>query len=190
VTRAQRSVARRVGLALAAVVLAGCQGSAEPPPLEESAASETPSPSESPVTSAPTLPAEAEGTSPEAAEAFVRHYVELVNYAMATGDTAPLAEQSHETCNTCTAIQNRVNEVYTAGGQLDGDGWTVRTVTHVPSGNIEALLVAVGIDIAPQSAYETDDAPPSKSPPGRGNLDFHLTHSPSGWKVARLDATQ
>lgn len=173
-----------------ALFLAGCQGNPEPPPLDGTPTSGSPSPTPPPTVAAPSLPPEAEGTSTAAAKAFVRHYVDLVNYAMATGDTGPISELSLKSCNTCTAIINRIDEVYSSDGRLEGMGWKVRTVSPVAVLAEGAQLIAVGIDISRQITYEASDASPSSSPESRGNLDFYLVKRRSAWRVERLDATQ
>jgi hypothetical protein len=65
--------------------------------------------SPSPAATPPTLPAAAEGTSPRAAKAFVRHWVATMNYATATGDTAPLLELSSESCASCESAARRIS---------------------------------------------------------------------------------
>ena len=71
--------------------LAGCQGNPEPAPLPSPTTSPSPSPSPSVASAPPVLPNEARGTSAASARAFVRHYVDLVNHAMATGDVEGLS---------------------------------------------------------------------------------------------------
>ena len=71
--------------ALAGSLVSGCTSSAEPSPLPPTPSSSSAAPSPSPTP--PSLPPEAEGTSPKAAKAFVRHWVDTINYAMSTGDT-------------------------------------------------------------------------------------------------------
>ncbi len=60
-----------------AFVLAGC-GADNPKPSPPASTSPSASPSASVSASAPTMPAEAKGTGPEAAKAFVRHYLDDV----------------------------------------------------------------------------------------------------------------
>lgn len=191
VSRGGATVRRRAvlgALALGAVVLSGCQANPEPPPIDT--ASSSPSPSPSPTDAAPTLPAEAQGTSEKAAKAFVRHYIDLVNFAMRTGDTSELASLSNEECSTCRAIVARIEEVYENGGRLEGHGWRVRTLTYLATGGKRTALVAAGIRISPQMAYVASDSAASHSPASRGNLDFSLSRTPSGWQVTGLEATQ
>lgn len=113
-----------------------------------------------------------------------------MNFSMRTGGTKALTYLAAHDCSTCAAIVNRVQNVYVNGGHLDGDGWAVRTISYIPGKPRGQALVSVGIDIAPQDAYEEAGSSPSHSPASRGSLDFHLERDGSSWKVVRLDATQ
>ncbi len=85
-----------VGLVVAlAVGLAGCSDDPAPSGSPQPTASSSATPS----ASVPTLPEAAKGDGPKAAEAFVRHYVDLINYGLATLDSRPLAEASTEECD-------------------------------------------------------------------------------------------
>lgn len=176
-------------LAVGVVLTTGCQSNAAPPPLESTSPSPTPSPSPTQAV-APALPPEAEGTDEAAAKAFVRHYIELINYAMLTGDTSGLRALSSPVCSTCAAIVDRIDKVYGNGGHLEGAGWTPISLTIVATSDDAPRLVAAGIRIDRQIAYEGANSAPSESPKSRGNLDFYLAREPVGWRVKRLDATQ
>jgi hypothetical protein len=175
-------------VAVGALGLAGCQANPAPPPLESTSTSPTPSPS--PTIAAPALPAEAQGTSKAAAKAFVRHWIDVLNYAMNTGDTAELVDLADRSCSTCEAIANRIEDVYAAGGHLEGSGWRILTLSYLEGEHPKSPLVAAGIEIAPQTAFASPEAAPSQSPRSRGHLDFSLGWKPTGWNVLRLEATQ
>jgi hypothetical protein len=136
------------------------------------------------------LPDAAKGTSEASAKAFVRHYVELINYAMRTGRTKPLRPMRAAGCRTCTAIESRILAVYRNGGRLEGAGWSVLGLSIVRGTPQAHTLVSAGISIAEQSLYESPSASPSHSTKSRGHLDFHLTSQGDEWIVSRLDATQ
>ena len=165
----------------------GCQSNPKPPPLE-SASSSSATPTPSPTEAAPTLPAEAKGTSEAAAKAFVRHYVDSVNYAMRTGVTTDLDRLAAPSCSTCRAIVDRIDEVYGEDGRLEGEGWTIISLRRVGGGK-GITLVAAGIEIAPQTVFASGRTP-SESPRSRGNLDLSLSHTDAGWLIQRLEATQ
>ncbi|CAI9403585.1 hypothetical protein HIDPHFAB_04011 [Nocardioides sp. T2.26MG-1] len=103
-----RSRTALTALSLVSVLALGaCSGDDPEPKFAE------PSPSRSlpssPSTTAvsgpvePTMPAEAKGTDAAAAEAFVRFYWEMVNYAQATGDLDGLRGLAGPECKPCVS---------------------------------------------------------------------------------------
>lgn len=93
------------------------------------------------------MPALAKEPTQAGAEAFVRYYWDLVNYAQATGDTKGLRSVSAETCEPCQggidALENIVNE---RGGKITGGEYsasnlrTTRLTGQVPSYRIVFAL--------------------------------------------------
>jgi len=108
---------------------------------------------------------------------------------MRTGDTSALVLLADDSCVTCAAITDRIDDVYSDGGRLEGNGWVVRTVSLIPLAR-KRVLASVAIRISSQTAYASPGSEPSRSSPSRGNLDFHLEGRGSTWRVVRLDATQ
>ena len=159
------------------LVVAGCTDGSSPKP------SPLPSPS------APAMPAEARGSTPPAVEAFGRHYVAAVNFALRTGDTDHLKELAASTCGGCAAITNRIDEVYGRGGRLEGAGWIVRTANGALGQNGRTAQVSMGLTISKQIAFESPGASPSPSRAIRGLLDLQLRRSGKQWRVERLQAS-
>lgn len=188
--RFQRVVAEAVAALMGLAVVAGCSSSPpEPEPLPEptrsSAASSSPSPG--PTATPPTLPAEAEGTSPAAAKAFARYYIELVNYAAATGDTQPARQVSSARCQSCNGILGKVDEIYSSGGRLTGEGWRVRNMKYQPFQPEDRPVLSVGIRISPQVMVSRAGASPTEFPGGRNQLDIRLAHTQEGWTVTDFE---
>ena len=126
-----------VGAACTATLLAGCTSNAEPTPLPEpSPSSASPSPSATP----PSLPPEAEGTSPQAAKAFARHYVDVINYAARTGDTNDLRELGTADCVSCEAIASNIEKIYNAGGHIESESWEVHSIAVLKASDGRAVL--------------------------------------------------
>lgn len=173
-----------VAALVVATALTGCQSNPEPPPLE-TAPSASPSPSSTEPTSepAPTMPAEAEGPSRAAAKAFVRHYVELMNHATATGNTAPLRSASDQSCTSCSAVIERIEAVYSAGGSIESDGWRVRSITFVPLQDPKRPVLDLGIEMSPQVVVEKRGAAAKEFDGGRLPATFTLRQSQQGWLV-------
>ena len=84
-----------------------------------------------PTPIAPSMPAAATQHTKAGAEAFVRHYIDLINHAQATGDTQALRSASSPTCRGCSGGIKAVAKVYDRGGKLIGGEWTPQEVLNV-----------------------------------------------------------
>lgn len=121
------------------MLTAGCgfvDSQARPAPAEPVAADRKPWPQ-------PRLPDKAVGTSVAAAESFVRHYVDLLNYAMNTGDTREFDRASLPSCDGCADYTAMIEKAYQRGGYFETDGWSVDSITTsaAPAGRSLALDV-------------------------------------------------
>jgi hypothetical protein len=135
------------------------------------------------------MPAEAKGGTPRAVEAFGRHYVAEVNFALRTGDTSQLRSLATSACGGCAAITDRIDEVYGKGGRLEGAGWIVRTSNGAVGQNGRSAQVSMGMTISQQIAFETRGASPSPSRAIRGLLDLQLRRAGKNWRVEALEAS-
>jgi hypothetical protein len=112
-------------MAAAALVLllAACDsGSDDPTPEEPTSASPTTS---TPTATLPTMPAQASEDSSEGAAAFVKHYVDVFNYAAATGDVDELSRLSSPDCEGCQRYIKLYRDTYAAGGYFRGGDWKI-----------------------------------------------------------------
>lgn len=71
----------------------------------------------------PRLTAVAARNTLAGAEAFVHHYVELLNYASATGQVARLTDSARD-CDGCAKYVELYKETYASGGYMKGGEWT------------------------------------------------------------------
>ena len=180
-------------LTVAACVVSGCTDPAsEPKPLPSSSASSSTSASESPSArpTAPPLPPEARGTTPKAAEAFSRHYVDLINYAMHSGDTEPMRSLARSTCSTCRVIASDIDGIYAKSGHIERGDWRVGDVRSmpVPAGSDQRVLLK--IRILKQIVYKKSGAPPTSAAPTSGTLDFYIDSPQTGSRVDHLVAKE
>ena len=97
-----------------ALALVGCS---DPQPKEPDG------PTATPTQVAPTLPEAATEDSEEGAVVFVKHYIELLNYAANTGDVKPLREASDPNCEGCTSYADYYVSVYEQGDTIVGINW-------------------------------------------------------------------
>ncbi len=100
----------------AALVLTGC--SSDPQPRDP-----TPSATPTPTATPPSLPPQASEDTPEGAAAFVSYWVEVSNYAAATGDVDELSRISDPDCSGCQSYIDLYRDTYEAGGYFRGGDW-------------------------------------------------------------------
>ena len=62
------------------------------------------------------------------AEQAARHFIDLINYSWASGDTTALDEFSEERCTYCQTISQRVHNLYDHGGWAHGVKYTITQV--------------------------------------------------------------
>lgn len=184
VRRAARHWCACLAVLVLCSVLAACQSSAEPEPLPSVSKSPSPSGSASPSKPAPpTLPAEAKGSSAKSAKAFVRHYVDAINYASSTGDTGYAENLGSRQCQSCRSVLARIGQVYDAGGKIASHGWKVTILTVLPSQPRSRPIIDAGISLSPQTVVKRKGAKPVHFGGGRLPATFHLAQRRGTWLV-------
>jgi hypothetical protein len=118
------------------LALGACSGSDPQPKF----ADPTPTVPSSPSTTAvsgpiePTMPAAAQGTDAAAAEAFVKFYWEMVNYAQATGDLDGLRSISPADCEACQRGVDYLDSVFRRDGRVRGGENSLSSISSGPVG--------------------------------------------------------
>ncbi|MFZ5847623.1 MAG: DUF6318 family protein [Actinomycetota bacterium] len=168
--------------------LSGCNSNPEPPPLESASAapSATPTPSAVP----PELPAEAKGASKAAAKAFVRHWIDVLNYAGPAGQPEPIRAISAGECSACHAIADFIDSVAAADGEIAGQGWDLKTMSFVSFTPGRSAVIDVVTVVHPQEVRTSASATPERYPGGKRLKTFWLEVRDSDWALVRLDQPQ
>lgn len=107
---------------------AACGGSSAPG--DPSPPSLVPSGSPSPTRTPPPLPPAATKATKAGAVAFVRHYIDLLNYAQATGDVGPSSVVESPTCRSCARARAYLRSVYERG-VIVGGAWKLRRLIGI-----------------------------------------------------------
>ncbi len=106
------------GIVLAVLLTLGACSS-DPAPKEPKRTTTSASPTATP----PTMPAQAKEDTPEGAAAFVKHYIDVFNYAASTGDVEELSRLSSPKCEGCQSYIKLYRDTYKAGGYFKGSDW-------------------------------------------------------------------
>ncbi|MEO6472506.1 MAG: DUF6318 family protein [Aeromicrobium sp.] len=96
-----------------------------------------------PTITAPTMPSAAQDNTVDGAVAFVKHYVEVFNYASNTGDVKELQRLSDPKCEGCNKYIELYKGTYEAGGYYRNSNWRlanfqVRTAVMRPDFDIDS----------------------------------------------------
>lgn len=133
------------------------------------------------------MPTAAKGTSRAAAKAFVRHYFDVLNTAMTSGDTKTLKALSGPDCASCDTIAGNIEETYEAGGSIESRGWIVYVVSFVPEQPRQSPILDLGVRISPERVRASAGAEPKTFRGGRQPMTMYLSRRDRSWQVDRLD---
>lgn len=150
-----------------AALFAGC--SSDPTPVEPDPAPTTTS--ATPPRPVPTMPAQASEDSPEGAAAFVKHYVDVFNYAAATGDVAELSRLSSPDCTGCQKYIDEFRRIYEGGDQVTVQLWTLATDALEISGDAR-VTAKVDVNEGQVKRYIFNFDLPPRPPLSVNNITF------------------
>lgn len=171
------------GTILTALLLVGAC-SPEATPREPTASPPSATTSATPTAVAPTMPPQASEDSPEGAAAFVKHYVDILNFAATTGDVQELSRLSSPDCKGCQRYITLYRDTYAAGGYFKGGEWKMADV-QVQFAEKESLVTApIKSD---QSRYRKSADQDELA--GRGidsTLTFGVSTSKSGRTISQM----
>ncbi len=160
-----------------ALLFAGCTN--EPEPKEPDATSKP-----TPTATVPSMPAEAKEGSDEGAIAFVKHYIEVFNYASNTGDVEELQKLSDSDCGGCTEYIDLFRKTYADGGYFKDSDWQLNTITAEAQGSEMVVFAHLS---APKGRYKTSTKSTERAGEGE-STDVTLVPAPtsSGWILTQF----
>lgn len=132
----------------------------------------------------PALPAAARAPTRAGAEAFVRYYIDLLNYAGATGDTDAF-EAAAKGCDSCANLAQNFRDTYENGGYYKTRGWRVETLFASVAGNLSSTAVAQ-VKETRITWRESEDARIRHLPADRVSLRFSMSRSDGSWQIRRF----
>ncbi len=185
----QAALGRAVVLAVAlALALGACSAdNPAPKPLASSTPTASPTATASATPSGPPpLPAAARGTSRAAAVAFVRHWIDTLNYSAATLDTRALAAMSSTDCESCQSVIQNLGKLRRSGGSMTGFNWRL-IEPQVVDPTRRAMKVQGALQSTPHRVRSKAGARPTRFAGTSSFLTFSLVQSDGRWRVAQID---
>jgi len=170
--------------------LAGCgddsavEVTATPVPTVSSA---TPEPSPTPTAPAtavplPVMPPEMANNDAAGAEAAVRYFVALADYALATGDVSQWAAVTDDDCVFCQSIEESAQEISSQGWARSGGGLDIESVDAIESTEIEGLyFVDVSVAEAAHDYVSPKGDVVESVGASSGMVSFGVQHEDGTW---------
>ena len=132
------------------------------------------------------MPAAAKGTSEASAKAFARFYIDSINYAMRTGATHQLRSLGGKDCKSCSAIVGNIEEIYAAGGQIKGKGWTLNGVRTLQVTSARAVM-SLDVKLEPEAVVPSAGAEEEQNTGGKQPMTIFMDRASPSWSVSKLD---
>ncbi|MFI5735255.1 DUF6318 family protein [Kribbella sp. NPDC051587] len=171
---------------------AGRPNTSPPPPATApttgSGSSSTPTTTPS---GAPQRPAAANGLTLGAADAFYRYYIELENYAAATGDTSALLDESDAGCEGCKEYADFVAKVNAANGGISGDfRFKIKDVSQLARGSTGRVGGKAQLSVGRFTTKDTPTSKPIISEPTNYVDTIALSASGTNWVMYEMDSAE
>ncbi|AXT85390.1 hypothetical protein C6I20_09460 [Aeromicrobium sp. A1-2] len=160
------------------LTLAAC--SSDPAPREPASGAS----SATPTTTPPTMPAQAKLDSPEGAAAFVKHYIDVFNYAAATGDVDELSRLSDPDCEGCQRYITLYRDTYEAGGYFKGGEWNLSELRM--RYRLPQTLATTTVTTDESRYRDTGSSEEKIDPPDKAKVSFGLSRDDNLWSILQL----
>lgn len=143
----------------------------------------TPTGSAPPKHDEPLLPELAKERSQDGAEAFVRHYVTVLNYSFQFNDPRPLRPISANSCAVCAELIKAVEAARRKGGLKVGAMWHPQDLSFIPTQPVSKPIALVTIRVGKGSYKSERDDPLQSIEPHTINQEYRLTRSAGHWLI-------
>lgn len=137
-------------------------------------------------TVAESRPEYANQTGEPGAEKFAGYWVDQVNKATSTGKTAGLASLGLKECAACTDFPRQVDQIYKAGGRVESEDWTIKSVVPERGATDKQVGMLITVTVPPNTVYATADAKPQKFPGGDQRFRMIVVRQADHWMIKEL----
>jgi hypothetical protein len=121
------------------------------------------------------------------AQSFARYWIDTLNKATTSGDTAKFKKLNKDSCTTCGDFAKQLDDIYGAGGRVETDGFKIKKLVNeagvpAPGAGISAVLTAT-----PQKVYAKKGAAARELKGGDLRLRLIMVRVKQHWVMDRID---
>lgn len=176
------------------LLVAACQADEPEPkmPTPSPSASSTSPPTTTPTVDPLAIPAGAKEPTKAGAEVLVRHYYDVFNGFLSTGEPAPLRKTYVRTCTYCEASVQVFGYGQSKGHVYKGSEvvLTARSDLLGDVGGLESAVVFVTSDQSAIEEYDGDQVVSRIDPVPANKHDFYLAFQDGQWKITNVEAVK
>lgn len=186
----RRAPLAAVACVLAGMTLAACNGdppaaSSTPPTDTQSATTTADDPGDG-QPSPPAMPALAREHTIAGAKAFVKYYVDVLNYSYLNTTSEILDPLSPRPCTTCRAFVEAVDSMERHGGGQTGGEWTTTKIHLLAKSPDDHLLLLAEADVAAGSSTPSKHTQPHKIQAHHDQLEFGAGWKEGSWEITHV----
>ncbi|MGN6574161.1 MAG: DUF6318 family protein [Nocardioides sp.] len=123
----------------------------------------------------------------DGAEKFAGYWVDEINQASASGKTESLKDLGLPECDTCTDFANHLDEVYSGGGHVESDDWTLKSVIPEHGATDEQVGMLLTVTVPPNKVYSSEDAKAQSFPGGDQRFRMIVVRKDDHWMIKDLE---
>ena len=132
------------------------------------------------------MPAAARKSTKAGAKAFVLYWIDVLNYAGATGDVGGLRSISAQRCAGCAGVIGTMRRAYADGGRIVGGAWQLPLLgQYEPTRGDYAF--AGRVKVGAQQLLNGQGDVTRKYAGGQLVAVFQVARSSRGWRMAWVD---
>ena len=131
-------------------------------------------------------PAYANQEGTEGAQKFAGYWVEQMNEATTSGETGELRSLGQKACEACSDFPQQLDDIYEAGGRVETEDWTVKSVVPEAGATDEQVGMLLTVTIPPNTVYATEDAKPQEYPGGDQRFRMIIVREAQHWMIKEL----
>lgn len=131
----------------------------------------------------PEMPSLAKEKSTAGAKAFVRYYVEALNYSWTVGRGTFLRTLSTRSCGACQDLADVIDRFAAHGGYQRGAEWRVDAITLVPTQPLNEPIARCAVRVAIGSWRASASTRVHRIHSALTHDDFHLAWTRGQWRM-------
>jgi len=133
------------------------------------------------------MPAAAKQHTREGAEAFARHFIDVINYAQETGETDAMGSISAPRCESCAQYISDIHEWYSEGS-VRGGLLTIKRLQTQPLRPGYSPTSVLDVDVSPVQRFDKAGVKTGAPEPGfSGQMFVSLSWEDGIWRVAEVN---